>query len=152
MVIAEVYDATPGDVFTATTPRLINVSVLKRVGAGTTLTAGFVLDGSSSKTVLVRAIGPTLGLTPFNISGVMADPKLELFDNATGAKINENNDWAGTATLSAGFTSVGAFPLANASTKDAALLVTVAPGQYSVQVTGADGGGGIVLVEIYEVP
>ncbi len=151
-VIAELYDATPGSAFTATTPRLINVSVLKRIGAGTTLTAGFVIGGATSRTVLVRAIGPTLGLPPFNLSGVMADPKLELFDNATRAKIYENNDWGGTPALSAGFISVGAFALANAATKDAALLVTVAPGQYTAQVSGTDGGGGFVIVEIYEVP
>ena len=82
----------------------------------------------------------------------MADPKLELFNNATGAKINGNNDWAGTAALNAGFTAVGAFALANATTKDAALVVTVPPGQYSMQVSGADGGGGIVIVEVYELP
>jgi hypothetical protein len=151
-VIAELYDATPAASFTGTTPRLINVSVLKQIVAGTTLTAGFVIDGSGSKTLLVRAVGPTLGLPPFNISGVMTDPKLELFDNTTGAKINENNDWGGTTELSAGFASVGAFALANASTKDAALLVTVPPGQYSVQVSGADGTGGVVIVEIYDVP
>src|SRR5262245_13748418 len=94
-VIAELCDATADGAFTAPTPPFINVSVLKQISAGTSLTAGFVIDGPTNRTVLVRAIGPTLGLPPFNISGVMADPKLELFDNATGAKINENNDWAG---------------------------------------------------------
>lgn len=152
MVIAELYDGTPETAYSVITPRLINVSVLKRIEAGTTLTAGFVMGGTTTRSVLVRAIGPTLGLPPFNLPGVMADPKLELFDNATGVKISDNNDWAGSATLSAGFTSVGAFPLADAATKDAALLVAVAPGQYSVQVGGADGGGGMVLVEVYEVP
>jgi hypothetical protein len=151
-VITELYDATPGSAYTATTPRLINVSVRKQIAAGTTLTAGFVIDGSTNKTVLVRAVGPSLGLPPFNISGVMTDPKLDLFDNATGVKLNENNDWGGGPVLGAGFTSVGAFALATAATKDAALLVTIAPGQYSVQVSGADGGGGLVIVEVYEVP
>jgi hypothetical protein len=151
-VIAELYDATPDDAQTATSPRLINVSVLKQIGAGTTLTAGFVIDGTTNKNVLVRAVGPTLGLPPFNVPGVMADPTLALYDNVTKAKINENNDWGGTATLSARFASVGAFALASASTKDAALLVSIPPGQYSVQVSGADGSGGMVIVEIYEVP
>ena len=159
-VIAELYDSTPANAFTATTPRLINVSVLKTIGAGTTLTAGFVIGGTTNKTVLVRAIGPTLGLAPFNIGGVMADPKLELFNNTTGLKINENNDW-GTpvapltntaAQLTATFTSVGAFQLANTATKDAVLLVTLVPGQYSARVSGADGGGGTAIVEVYEVP
>ncbi len=100
----------------------------------------------------IRTVGPSLGLPPFNLSGVMTDRKLDLFDNATGVKLNENNDWGGDAVLGAGFTSVGAFALATAATKDAALLVTIAPGQYSVQVSGADGGGGRVIVEVYEVP
>ena len=153
-VIAELYDATPGASFSATTPRLINVSVLKQVPGGTTLTAGFVVGGApaTSLKVLVRAVGPTLGLAPFNIGGVMSDPKLELFNNATGAKINENNDWGGGASLTSAFGSVGAFALAGATTKDAVLLVTLTPGQYSARVGSADGGGGIVIVEVYEVP
>jgi hypothetical protein len=151
-VIAELYDATPESALTATTPRMTNVSVLKQIAARTTLTAGFVIDGPGEKTVLLRAIGPSLGLPPFNIPGVMLDPKLALFDNTTGTKINENDDWGGTPALAAGFNSVGAFQLANASTKDAALLVKVAPGQYSVQVSGADGGGGVAIVEVYDVP
>ncbi|MBL9210924.1 MAG: lamin tail domain-containing protein [Opitutaceae bacterium] len=151
-VIAELYDATPSGGFTVTMPRLINVSVLKQINAGTALTAGFVIGGATSRTVLVRAIGPSLEGAPFNVAGVMADPKLELFDNATGAKINENNDWGGTPALSAGFASVGAFALPHSATKDAALLVTLSPGQYSVEVRGADGGGGVVIVEVYEVP
>ena len=151
-VIAELYDATPGNAFTVTMPRLINVSVLKQINAGTSLTAGFVIGGATSRTVLVRAIGPSLAVAPFNVAGVLADPKLDLFDNATGAKINENNDWGGSVALSTGFASVGAFALARADTKDAALLVTLSPGQYSMQVSGADRGGGVVIVEVYEVP
>jgi hypothetical protein len=159
-VIAEIYDATPGSSFTATTPRLINVSVLKTIGAGTSLTAGFVIGGATSKTVLVRAVGPTLGAAPFNIGAVLADPKLELFNNSTGVKINENNDWATpvppltttAAQLTAAFTSVGAFQLANTATKDAVLLVSLAPGPYSARVSGADNGGGTAIIEVYEVP
>jgi hypothetical protein len=82
----------------------------------------------------------------------MSDPKVALYDDTTRATIHENNDWGGTSALSAGFASVGAFALASGSTKDAALLVTLAPGQYSVQVSGADGGGGLAIAEIYEVP
>src|SRR5262249_31277096 len=80
-VIAEVYDATPTASFTAaTTPRLINFSVIKNVG--TSVTLGFVIGGTTSETVLVRAIGPSLGIAPFNLPAVMADPQVELFDAA----------------------------------------------------------------------
>jgi hypothetical protein len=154
IVIAELYDATPASAFTTSTPRLINVSVLKDVPAGESLTAGFVVGGGAdlSMNVLVRAVGPTLGAAPFSIGGVMADPALELFNNATGARINANNDWGGTADLAAAFGKVGAFALAGPATKDAVLLVRLSPGQYSARVSGANGGGGIVIVEVYEVP
>lgn len=153
-VIAELYDATPTTALQIGTPRLINVSVLKQVPAGETLTAGFVVGGAvgASLNVLVRAVGPTLGAAPFSIGGVMADPALELFNNATGARINANNDWGGTPALTAAFGKVGAFALAGPATRDSVLLVTLSPGQYSARVSGADGGGGMVIVEVYEVP
>ena len=62
IVIAEIYDATPASSFTAATPRLVNVSVLKQIGAGASLTAGFVVGGTGGKQILIRAVGP--GLAP----------------------------------------------------------------------------------------
>jgi hypothetical protein len=73
-------------------------------------------------------------------------------NNSTGQSLNVNIGWGGGAALSSAFGAVGAFPLANTATKDSVLLVTLAPGQYSAQVSGADGGGGTVIVEVYEVP
>jgi hypothetical protein len=146
-VLAELYDATPTDAFTATTPRLINVSVLKHLGSG--LTAGFVVGGSTPRKVLVRAIGPTLGAAPFNVGGVVADPQLTLYSGSQ--QIGENNDWGGTAVLSAAFSQVGAFALP-ASSKDAALQAELPPGSYTVQVSGVGGTTGVALVEVYEVP
>ncbi len=154
-VIAEIYDATPAANFSATTPRLVNFSVLKPVGAG--LTAGFVIGGTGPKTVLIRAVGPTLGTAPFNISGVISDPQLTLFDG--GSKIVGSNDnWglptapgaATTGQLSAVFAQVGAFTL-TAGSRDAALLVTLSPGNYTVRIEPASGATGTGLVEIYEV-
>jgi hypothetical protein len=109
---------------------------------------GFVLGGSTPTKVLVRAIGPTLG--SFGVPGTVADPQLTLF-NSSSAKIGENNDWGGTAELTAAFTSVGAFALP-ATAKDAALLVTLSPGNYSVEVSGVSTTTGVALVEVYEVP
>lgn len=145
-VIAELYDSTPSNAFTVTTPRLINVSVLKQIGTG--FTVGFVVGGGTTSTVLVRAIGPGLaavGLT----SGFVTDPKLTLFSGST--KINENDDWGGTAALAAAATKVGAFPVP-ANSLDASLLATLQPGSYSVQVAGPTGAEGLVIVEVYEVP
>lgn len=146
-VLAEIYDATPSANLTETTPRLVNVSVLKHIGAG--ITAGFVIGGSKEKNVLVRAIGPTLGAAPFNVSGVMADPQLTL--NAGNIRIAANNDWGGSATLVAAFAQVSAFALPPTS-KDSALLATLGPGNYTVQVSSAGTASGLALVEVYELP
>lgn len=146
-VIAEIYDATPSDTFTAATPRLVNVSVLKHLGSG--LTAGFAIGGTASKSILIRAIGPTLATTPFNVGGTVADPQLALFSGST--QIGGNDNWGGTAALAAAFTQVGAFPLPSGS-RDAALVTTLQPGNYTVQVSGVGGTTGSALIEIYEVP
>ena len=146
-VIAELYDATPQGGFTATTPRLVNVSVLKHLGSG--VTAGFVIGGSTSRRVLIRAVGPTLGNAPFNVPEVVADPQLALFSGPT--QVSANDNWGGTSALTAAFAQVGAFPLP-ATSRDAALLVTLQPGSYTVQVNGVGGTTGVALVEVYEVP
>ncbi len=148
-VIAEIYDATPAAIFVASTPRLVNVSVLKQLGTG--LTVGFVIGGQESKTVLIRAVGPTLGAAPFNIPGVVADPQLTLF-NAASAKIGENDNWGGTAALTAAFNQVGAFALSGPASRDAALLATLQPGNYTVEVKGTGTTTGLAIVEVYDVP
>jgi hypothetical protein len=144
-VIAELYDASPTDGFAATTPRMINVSVRKNIGAG--ITAGFVIGGSSARTVLIRAIGPTLAA--FGVGGTVANPQLAVFRGQT--QIGANDDWGGSAALSATFTQVGAFALAPDS-KDAAIRLALDPGTYTVQVSGVAGGTGVALIEVYEVP
>ena len=149
LVIGEVYDAsslgnTPG----LTAPRLINLSVLKHVGSR--LTLGFVLGGGASQRVLLRAIGPTIGAAPFGVTGAMTDPKIELFDVA-GKSLATNDNWGGTVALSAAFAQTGAFVLSPDS-RDAALLATLAAGNYTAQVTVATGATGVALVEVYEVP
>jgi hypothetical protein len=141
-VLVEAYD-TGG----TSSARLVNVSARNRVGTGDDiLIAGFNIAGTGAKQVLIRAVGPKL--VTFGVTGVLNDPKLELY-NATGAKLTENDNW--TNTLAATFTAVGAFSL-DANSRDAALLTTLEPGTYTVQVRGADNGIGEALVEIYEVP
>ena len=75
MVLVEVYDAGGG-----TAQRLVNVSARNFVGTGDNLMiAGFVVDGPVAKTLLIRAVGPTLA--GFGVGGTLADPKLEIFRN-----------------------------------------------------------------------
>jgi hypothetical protein len=150
-VIAELYDATPAANFSAVSPRLINVSVLKNLGSG--LTVGFVLGGTVPKRILIRVVGPTIGAAPFNVPGVVADPQFDLFCLSCSPQriIGGNNDWAGTAELTAAFAQVGAFALPPNS-KDAAALVLLNPGNFTVQVSGTGTSTGTALVEVYEVP
>jgi hypothetical protein len=145
-VIAEIYDATPATGFTGTTPRLVNVSVLKELGAG--FTAGFVVGGGGTMNVLVRAIGPTLG-TAFGAGGAVSDPHLTLYSGQTAVASNDN--WGGGATLASAFSSVGAFALP-AGSRDAAVAASLNPGNYTVQVSGVSSATGLILVEIYELP
>lgn len=141
VVLVEVYDSGG-----STGVRLVNVSARNIVGtADNILIAGFVVDGTVAKTLLIRAVGPTLA--GFGVEGTLVDPKLEIFSGTT--KIVENDNWSASARGT--FTAVGAFDLATGS-RDAALLVSLMPGAYSAQVSGADGGTGEALVEVYEVP
>jgi len=146
-VIAEVYDLTAGSAFaTAGTPRLVNVSVLKPLAAGETLIAGFVVGGGAGKRLLVRAVGP--GLTAgFGIEGVLSDPGLEVYRGPAPTTANDNWNAADAAI----FAQVGAFNLP-AGSRDAAVVLDVTPDAYSVQVRNRAAGGGLVLVEVYEVP
>jgi hypothetical protein len=146
VALAEIYDAAPGAMAPGAA-RLINLSARTQVGTDAeTLIAGFVIGGATSKTVLIRAIGP--GLAPFGVAGVLADPRVQLYRGSE--RIAANDSWRdGGPALSTAFETVGAFPIQNA---DAALLITLAPGNYSVQVSGREGGTGIALVEVYELP
>ena len=149
-VIAEIYDAA-GSARTAATPRLVNLSTRAQIDVGGELRVGFVLRGLSARTVLIRAVGPSLGA--LGVTGTMADPKIELFDNDNGGrKLGENDNWGGDAQVVTVATSVGAFALAGTDSKDAVLLVTLPPGAYSARLSGVGGIGGTAIVEVYEVP
>jgi hypothetical protein len=145
VALIEAYEtdtATPAARFTA-------LSARNQVGTGdNTLIAGFVVTGNAPKTLLIRAIGPTLA--NYGVGGVLADPQLALFDHLS-TKIAENDNWSGTTTLSDAFTATQAFPLP-ANSKDAALLVTLQPGLYSAQVSGVGGTTGVALIEVYQMP
>ena len=141
----EVYDAD-----TNRDTRLINVSARNNVGTGSNaLIAGFVITGNAPVQLLIRGIGPTL--STYGVGGVLADPKLQIFDSNAQVLV-QNDDWGGSAAVAVAASQVGAFPLNDPASKDAALLVTLLPGTYSAQVSGQGGTTGVALVEIYEVP
>jgi hypothetical protein len=140
-VLVEAYDAGSGH-----TPRLVNVSARNISGSGEdALIAGFSILGNTSKRILIRAVGPTLG--SFGVLGAQVDPKLEVYSDSK--RIADNDNWP--ASLASVFDMVGAFAL-SAGSRDAAVELTLAPGGYTVHVSPASGGAGEVLIEIYEVP
>ena len=152
IALAEIYDASSTS-YNSTTPRLINLSARAQVGTGDgVLIAGFVVEGTASRTVLIRAVGPTLGT--YGVGGVLADPQLELTQaiNGTNVVVASNDNWAGDAQITSVANTVGAFALSSASSKDAAILVTLPPGIYSAKAAGAAGSTGVALIEVYEVP
>jgi hypothetical protein len=131
--------------------RLINISSNSFVPAGGFSTVGFVIGGSLPRTVLLRAVGPSLAT--FGVPNPVADPRLQLF-NSGGASIATNDDWqvqANPVAISTAASQVGAFVLPIGS-KDAALLMTLNPGNYTFQAKSAEGSAGSVLLEAYEMP
>ncbi len=148
IALAEVYDTTPSGTYTTSMPRLANVSARTQVGTGSgVLIVGFVVSGSTPQKVLVRGIGR--GLEKFGVTGVLANPQLTLF-SSSGAVVATNTGWSSDPSIGAVFTQVGAFELTPGST-DTALVATLQPGSYTVQISGANATTGVALAEVYEV-
>jgi hypothetical protein len=131
----------------ASDARVVNLSVRSAAGTGSeTLIVGLVIGGSGNKTLLLRGIGPAL--VPQGVTNALADPRLRLL-NVTGAEVDANNDWGGSASMSQNFASVGAFALP-ANSKDAALYNALPAGLYSCHVFANDAGTGVALAELYD--
>jgi hypothetical protein len=157
--LAEVYDT--GTDTSASAPRLVNISSRATANSGdTTLIGGFVISGPSSKRVLIRGVGPTLA--NYGVTAPMADPILNLYDGSNNL-IAQNDNWetpitltsaqpgASAADINAAILQAGSFAFSSGS-KDAAIIVTLAPGIYSAQVKSTTSTDGTALVEIYELP
>jgi hypothetical protein len=147
--IVEAYDLDEAD---ANKSRLANLATraLVQAGAGP-LISGFVVQGAVAKAVLIRATGPALA--GFGVTGTLAQPKLTLFDDQR-TPIIENTGWESSDVsdqIIAASQSVGAFGLTR-GTADSVILAVLPPGAYTAQVIGADGGSGVTLVEVYELP
>ncbi|MBL9212204.1 MAG: lamin tail domain-containing protein [Opitutaceae bacterium] len=152
VTLVELYDHSGG-----TQARLANLATRGYVGTGgDVLISGFVVSSEGAKTLLIRAVGPTL--SSFGVTGTLADPQLTVFGRAVGASTDSallsNDDWNtggdGTA-VAAVAAQVGAFALP-AGSKDAAMVVTLPPGNYTVQASGTNNTTGAALIEIYVVP
>ena len=123
--------------------RLANISARGQVLTGDdVMIGGIVIGGTNSKTVVIRAIGPSLA--NFGVTGVLANPTLQLFSGAT--LIDENDNWQDHENAS----NVPTL-LAPADALEATIVTTLEPGPYTAIVRGVDGATGISLVEIYEI-
>jgi hypothetical protein len=145
VALAEIYEVS------STGTRLVNVSTRTQVGTGgNILIPGFVIGGSGTEELLVRADGPSL--TQFNVTGVLAQPVLSVLSGQN--VVGSNTGWT-TGTNPSQITSigatVGAFSLASGSA-DSAVVVNLPAGAYTAQVAGVNSTTGVALAEVYEVP
>ena len=151
--LVEIYDASPPGSFTAGANRLTNLSARVDVGTGANvLFAGFVIAGDSALTVLIRASGPAISVAPFNVPGTLGDPQLTLQNPATQAVLAQNIEWGGSPEIANVAASVGAFTWSVPGSHDAALLITLPPGNYTAAAAGTNNDTGVAIVEVYEVP
>jgi len=131
--------------------RTVNLSTRARVRTGDgVLIGGFVVQGPAYKRMLIRAVGPTL--KAFGLTEALADPVLTVYSGSEVVTSNDRWEFSDTAAaVAAASKTAGAFALA-ANSQDAALLITLPPGAYTVEVKGKGETEGVALLEIYEVP
>jgi hypothetical protein len=158
------------DLDNSTLPKMVAMSTRGRVLTGdSVMIGGFIIGGGTgSKTVLLRARGPSLGDPPFNNPGVLADPTMQLFSGST--VIAQNNDWETFDSMCVapcvGVTAVSSTSAPGATPcepnpgqgspptncgLESAVLITLPPGGYTAIVRGVGGGTGLGLVEIFEM-
>jgi len=126
-------------------PEAINLSTRGTVTSGdNVLINGFIITGTGPKTVVLRALGPSL--TDFGVAGALADPTLSLYDSS-GRLIATNDNWQ-TDPGSAYMAQNGFAP---DSPAESATLQTLMPGAYTAVVRGANGSEGVSLAEIYRI-
>ena len=102
---------------------------------------GFILAGSASRKVIVRALGPSLAL-----EGKLADPTLELFDQ-NGSSLASNDNWR--SDHQAEITATGIAPT---SDLESAIVSTLPAGAYTAVTHGANTATGVAVVEVYVLP
>jgi len=133
--------AQSGGIITA-----VNISARAAVGAGKNdvLDGGFIVVNGPKKSVLIRALGPSL--VAEGLVGTLQDPELELHDS-NGRMLGFNDDWTSDQQAEIFFTN-----LAPSNPHESAILTSLTPGSYSATVFGKNGSTGTALVEVYVLP
>lgn len=145
------FSAAVSNVAAVASSRLVNLSVQSLVSPGTAgLTVGFVIGGAGtagSMPALIRATGPAL--QGFGVTGTLPDPILTVYQATTSVGFDDN--WGGNAAqIDAVSAAVGAFPLTNTASLDAALASAYPAGDYSAVITSNGTGSGTALAEVYD--
>ena len=124
-------------------PTLLNISTRAHVETGDDVAiGGFIISGSGSKHVIIRAIGPSLSNQ--GVPDALANPTLELHDS--NGTLTFNDDWKDAQQ-----SEIEATGLAPTNDSESAIVATLAPGPYTAIVRGKDAGTGIGLVEVYDL-
>lgn len=141
--LVEVYDVDQ-----ATTSRLGNISGRASVQTGNNaLFAGFIVGNNiGAAKVVVRGLGPSLAQS--GVANPLLDPTLELHDN-NGTLLIGNDNWQDDASQAARISAAG---LAPANPLESAVFASLVPGTYTAIVAGKNGGTGVGLVEVYNLP
>jgi len=139
----------------ATSSQLVNGSGRAPVGVGeNTIIAGFIVRGDGPKKVMIRALGPSLGLAQPPVANRLADPKVELFDS-NGTSLAQNDNWRmsqlGGLINGDQVAEIQATGLAPHYDQEAVVIVTLAQGNYTAHIKAANNATGIALLEIYDL-
>lgn len=118
------------------------------------LIGGFFVAGQTSRSVLVQALGPALIPSPYNVASPLQHPALSIHQSQNGRDVvlYSNTGWGSNPVLLATAAKLTALPVLQPGSADSEILATLPPGGYTAEVKGADGGTGVALVAIYELP
>ena len=131
--------------FEAQVSQSFNISTRGQVLTGNNiLDGGFMITGSAPKNILIRGIGPSL--SSLGLSGVLADPTIELHGPNSETLLTRNDNWQ--ETQEADIQPTGIAPT---NKLESAILANLEPGAYTAILAGKDGGTGIGLVEVYDL-
>jgi len=113
--------------------------------------AGFIVQGSAPKRLLIRAAGPSLA--NFGVPNPLANPRLELHDSANTIGMNDNwqTTQIGGVITADQVAEVQNSGLAPSDPLESAIIATLPPGSYTAIVQGVNGGTGVGLVEVYDL-
>jgi Alpha-galactosidase, CBM13 domain len=141
------------DLVNGPTPSLGNLSTRAFVQTGdNVMIGGFIVQGTGTKRVIIRAIGPEL--SQYGVPDPMQDPTLELHDS-TGALIASNNDWQHTI-IGGIITRDQAQDIQNSghapgNASESAIIADLPPDNYTAIVRGVNNTTGVALVEVYDL-